>query len=445
MASQRDLGAAISRPIEDLSFEYKAWLDVSTSHGRATIAKAVIALENHGGGFIVIGFEEEGNRLRSVPRPEDHRAITQDLINGAIQRFVDPPIHVEMQLVRHPETGVEHPILLIPGTAATPVMACRDCDGVLKQMRVYVRKPGPMSEEPRTTEEWRSLFDRCVQRRRADMLGSIRAIVEGRIEESRAAPNVMDELADFAEAGRTRWTYLLDEAGLALDAPARFPHGRYEIALALPGATPAPSLAELRRRITQAHGVRHTGWPAFVDMGSEEFAPRVQDGLIEAWIGRPAERLWDDAAHSDFWRIAPGGKLLLMRGYQEDTIPERRPPGQMLDITLPVWRVGEAMLFTRRLAHTFEGAGEMAIQVHYEGLADRALDSVDGTRIVSASRRSQTDTVNLQITAPIGQVDDNLAEILHQLLSPLYECFDFFELPQGLVDQELDRLTGGRF
>jgi hypothetical protein len=42
-------------------------------------------------------------------------------------------------------------------------------------------------------------------------------------------------------------------------------------------------------------------------------------------------------------------------------------------------------------------------------------------------------------------VRDNLAEVLHQLLTPLYERFAFFRLPIILVEEELERMVRGRF
>ena len=56
MTSIRELQPLISEPREDLSVEYKSWLDLTRKEHKATLAKVAIALTNHGGGFIVIGF-----------------------------------------------------------------------------------------------------------------------------------------------------------------------------------------------------------------------------------------------------------------------------------------------------------------------------------------------------------------------------------------------------
>ena len=214
MARRDELETALLDPNEDLSFEYKAWLDLGSNHGKATLAKAVIAMANAEGGYVVIGYDEEGDTLRSVARPDEIRAITQDLVNAAIQRFAAPALHVRMELIENARTGVHHPVIVVPSTATKPVMAVRDCEGVLRQTRVYVRQPGPRSDEPRTVEEWRILLDRCVQRSRSSMLDAIRAIVEGRVEERDTAPDFQERLTSFVSASRGRFKALLDEAGL---------------------------------------------------------------------------------------------------------------------------------------------------------------------------------------------------------------------------------------
>lgn len=439
-----ELEAALRNPNEDLSFEYKGWLDLGSNHGKATLAKAVIAMANADGGYVVIGYQEIGDTLQSVPRPDDLREITQDLVNAAIQRFASPALHVRMEVIENASTGVHHPVVVVPSTATTPVMAIRDCEGVLRQARVYVRQPGPRSEEPRTVEEWRILLDRCVQRSRASMLDAIRAIVEGRIEGGEAAPDLKARLATFVTASRARHEALLETSGLPVNAASRTPLGKYEIGFAFHGAQQAPSLSSLRRRIDNAHQVKLTGWPTFLVMTRQEMAPYSADGGVEAWIGRPGleRHLGEDAAHSDFWRIVPEGMLYTATGYDEDGSHERAEPGTAFDLVLPIWRIGEALLFARRLAATYEGVEEIAAWVRWSGLEGRALRAMSGRRMpMSFDRISHTQDVESTLVIKLEQIDDNLPEVLRALVAPVYEAFDFYELPPQIVEQELERLT----
>jgi hypothetical protein len=53
--------------------------------------------------------------------------------------------------------------------------------------------------------------------------------------------------------------------------------------------------------------------------------------------------------------------------------------------------------------------------------------------------------VELSSAATAAEMDDNLIEILHPLLVPLYERFNFFELPLDLVRAEVGRMRANRF
>jgi len=439
-----ELRPLVVEPREDLAAEYKGWLNLNDTNHKAVLAKAAIALANHGGGYIIVGMRDDHAQLVSVPRPSEIPAAAQDAVNAAIRRFATTEFHCEVYSVLHPETGVVHPVIVVPGGMTEPVMSKRDCQDVIAQNRVYVRKPGPRSEEPQTGEEWRALLRRCVQNGREDMLDSIRAIVSGRVESVALAPSAAAELHGFAEGGRKRWQELI--ANLPEDDEARFPHGYYDMAFKLIGAEPAPTLVELRNRLHAAQRIRLTGWTTFLEMNSPEWAPYLHEQFIEAWVGRKVDReRLRTSAHCDFWRTSRDGTLYTIRGYSEDGIPNKVPAGAAIDLTMPVWRVGEGLLFASRFAETFEGVDAIAIECTFTGLRDRYLTSVDGMRAMFGDRHSRTDAVTLTGQPTVLQVQDNLAEVMQALLSPLYERFDFFEAPFELFDTELNKLRHGRF
>ena len=223
MASIEDLRPLITEPREDLAYEYKDWLDLTSNEHKATLAKATIALANHGGGFIVIGFAEHGQTLESRPRPEEIPEITQDSVNAAVRRYADPEFHCEVYDVLHPNTGVSHTVVAVPSTLTVPVMSRRDYQEEIAQNSCYIRKPGPRSEQPQTSEEWRTLLNRCVRANQDEMLEAIRSIVTGRVETQDSIPNALDDLRDYCTSARGRWKELVsDEPD---NSPARFPHG----------------------------------------------------------------------------------------------------------------------------------------------------------------------------------------------------------------------------
>ncbi|MBL8649634.1 MAG: putative DNA binding domain-containing protein [Sphingopyxis sp.] len=443
MPTIADLMPLLSEPREDLGAEYKGWLDLTQNEHKALVAKAAIALANHGGGYIIIGMAENGGTFTSEPRPDSIPEVTQDSVNAAVRRFATPEFHCEVYAVPHADTNIDHVVVAVPGGMTEPVMSRRDCPGVIAQNRCYIRKPGPRSEEPGSQAEWRTLLDRCLRAGREDMLDAIRAIVTGRVDARLVEPDATELLQTFCEQSTERWNSLVEQEPIS--SPSRFPHGHYELGFKLIGAEPASTMVELRSRLSVARQIRHTGWTPFLEMTTPEWAPYINNDVIEAWVGRPARENWQDRDPSlcDFWRASTAGELFTMRGYSEDG-RDATVPGTALDVTLPVWRVGEAIFFAARLADTFEGVSAIAIRCAFTGLDGRALVSLTGRRAMFGDRISRTDSIVVTAQPTPEQIRDNLAEILRPLLAPLYERFDFFELPATLIGEELARMRENR-
>jgi hypothetical protein len=322
-------------------------------------------------------------------------------------------------------------------------MCRRTCEGVISQHRCYIRKPGPRSEEPFTAEEWRGLLERCVHARRESMLDAIRTIVHGHVVAT--SPAASDSaLATFGEIAISRWQELI--ADLPADDVARMPHGHYEIEIELVGVVNSGGVADTLRRLAEASRIKHTGWGPFVQLNRAEFTPRPVDGHVEAWIGRPvADRALRDAAHSDFWRVSPNGMMFLLRGYDEDA-SDRVQPGTIIDITLPIWRVAEAMLFASRFARALDGGDpDIVVRCRYTGLQNRRLDCLTPGRHLSMEYTCHDPRAVVQAEATATQMDDNLVEVVHTMLAPLYERFSFFQLSRELVRTEIEKMRGSRF
>jgi hypothetical protein len=193
--------------------------------------------------------------------------------------------------------------------------------------------------------------------------------------------------------------------------------------------------------------IRHTGWGPFVQIHRPEYLPRIVNGSVEAWLGQPVEdRVMRDSAHSDYWSAHPSGLFFLLRGYEEDSA-EGIVPGSILDITLPIWRVGEALLYASRVARSYAENPRISIQCRYTGLNNRRLAAVDPMRrfFMDDTRVSHDAEAQLATFATAAEIEDNLIEILHPLLVPLYERFRFFELPLDLVRAEITRMRASRF
>ncbi len=444
LPSIRELQPLVSQPMEELGVEHKGWIDLTSKEHKATLAKAAIALANHGGGFIVIGMADQSDRLQSQPPPSGLLHLTQDDVNSAISRHADPAFHCQMHLVEHPCTNIKHPVIVVPGDLTVPVMAKRNVEGIIAQHRCYIRKPGPRSEEPQTGEEWRSFLHRCLQSQRADMLESIRTIVLGQAESHRPDSDTQSQLQSFRHDSRERWKDLTED--LPERAAARFPHGWYEMVFWLVGVRSAPSLSEVYDRLSEARKIKLSGWTPFVDLDVPGWKSYANDDSVEAWPGRPRsdEPMERDPWVCDYWRASIDGKLYTICGYLEDGTSQLEP-GTLLDVSSPISRVGEALLFANRFGESFEDVEHIEISCQFSGLAGRRLGSLTGYRGVFDERTSNSDAITLSSQATPQQIRDNIVEILHPLLLGLYELFGFYSLPLSVVQRAVDELLRRRY
>ena len=449
--SHERLSDLLVDPHEDLDFEAKNWLDLQGSNeDRATFAKAVLAIANHGGGFVTFGLlETDAGIVEAEGRPATLDGYNQDLINGIVQNYCDPPFHCAVHVIANPN-GALFPIVIVPGGHRIPVRARRagPHGNVVQNNAIYIRKPGPRSETPQSAQDWDVLLGQCLRNRRDEMFDQIRDLITGAVPqvEQTAEPARLD---DWISGGFGRWRTLIQQ--LPEDAGPRFPHGYYNIAYEIMGEPRQIAPAQLPA-VLRASVVRHTGWPPFWYPTREGIEPYPIDGTVECWLGgdsylQVANR---DAAHSDFWRIHPDGLAFLLRGFQEDGTDAQRSsrepmsPATIFDVTLPVWRIGETLLHAQCLAkNLFDGPTTIMFVATYYGLAGRSLASIDHRRPIWEDRITRQNSITLKTHVDAQMIGTNLPEIVHPLLAPLYALFDFFELPIQLVVDELARMRGG--
>jgi hypothetical protein len=439
-------------PHEDLNFEVKNWLDLQgNNEDKATFAKAVLAIANHGGGFIALGLlETDLGIVEAEGRPATLDGYSHDLINGIVQNYCDPQFHCAVHIVDSPKGSV-FPIVVIPGGHRVPVRARRagPNGNIVHNNAIYIRRPGPRSETPQSAQEWDDLLSKCLRNRRDELFDHIRDLITGAVPQVEQPPEPA-RLDDWIRASFERWHTLTQ--GLPAHVGPRFSYGYYNFSYEIIGEHRQIAPSQLPD-VLRASVARYTGWPPFWYPTREGIQPYPIDGAVECWLGGDSQTPIEerDASHSDFWRIHPDGLAFLLRGFQEDGIDGQRAasgpvlPGTIFDVTLPVWRVGETLLQAQRLAaNLFDGPTTIRFIASYEGLSGRTLTSIDNRRHFWGGQVSRQNSITLKTHVDAHAIDTNLPEIVQPLLAPLYALFDFSELPIQLVVEELARMRGGR-
>lgn len=432
-------------PRETLDFEVKQWLDLDEPEAQGLLAKALIALENHGGGFLLLGYREEnGTLVPDVNRPNSLDAYSTDALNAIVKKRAEPAFHVEVTLQAHPGTAETYPLVRVPGTSRVPVRSDSATPaGSLRQHIYYIRAPGPESRAPLSAAEWDALIRRAVMNQRQEILDLLRDLSPtGALIGSNPPPAESALLEKFINEASERWLTL--NVGLPQDHPGRISLGHFRFAARIVGTVKPLSAQELLDANQRAR--RYTGWSAFVVLHKEAERPRLVDGVIEAWL---AAEDYVDVGHADFWRIDPKGNFFLLRGYQEDSTGDRATfgtPGTVLEVTLPVWRLGEFLLRVADLADVmFEPEYQIVVDCEWTGLAGRRLAVHNMRRMLAGTYKSAAESVETKGQFPQRAIRDLLPETVRTLTAPLYEHFDFFKPPDAFYKEELDEMMKNRF
>jgi transcriptional regulator with XRE-family HTH domain len=266
--------------------------------------------------------------------------------------------------------------------------------------------------------------------------------VVGLVEETREA----DTQEIFVQQAFSRWRELI--ADLPQNSPGRFPSGWYRIDYALDG-----DIKELEPHrfidVLSKAVVPHTGWPMFWSSKErKDTAAHEVDGVAQCWFP-PGDKIgfdrpFYDAAHCDFWCGAPSGRMMLIRGYQEDA-QETFPPGTIFDTTLPIWRMAEAFLHAARLTQLIARNPidvTIRMRVLYTGLQGRDLRAWASPFSADyfGGGRSRSDEAMLEGEAPARAIEAELGRYLFPMVSSLFERFGVTGISMSFVETELERM-----
>jgi hypothetical protein len=268
----------------------------------------------------------------------------------------------------------------------------------------------------------------------------MRAIIAGGVA-LEATEDDLTATVRWFDQSLARWGELT--AHIDPQSPIRLPKGHFAVGYRLLGNLNRLSNAELVEALGRGK-VRHTGWPEFWVPTKAELRPYIHNDSVECWIARDGED--HGPAHNDFWRVTSAGNFFLVRGLQEDETARGMQPGQLFDVTLPTWRVGEALLHASNMATELgDPSAQVVIIAEWTGLRGRSLASLEGNRLLMDNRKAQQDVFRTNLTVQADQINGALPELVGRIVSPLYELFDFFRLPATLPAEELARMRANRF
>lgn len=453
----------VDRPAESLAVEVKRWLNPDEPAGIAKIVRVVLALRNHNGGYLVLGFDDETLKQDQQNAPSDVESLFHiDKIQGLISKYASEPFEVS---VAFPEReGQKHVVIVVPSGVKTPVASKADLvrdtsKNWIDVDAVYVRSLRA-NNTPSTTratwKDWPNIVEVCFDNREADIGRFLRrhlgAASKGELKELAAAmsgqaePETIEEsLRGLLQRSEARFQEVVEERKVTLPE-----HGTWEVALILEGDVPnhAPNTKFIT--LLESSNPGYTGWPVWLDSRSfadENTRPYVHEGIWEALIVS-IDKGWSNQI--DFMRKDPRGQFFLLRALRDDVAGTERAPTPMteLDFGMAVIRTAEAFAVGIAFARAMgceTTATTLAFAVRWTRLRGRELSSwVKPDRYISPGRKAYQDDVTSYVNIPLDTPLSALGSFVEQAVQPLFEVFDGFELGIDIFDDLTRRVVERR-
>jgi hypothetical protein len=449
--NQAFLSELVDQRREEPDIEYKAWMNLSESEGKAKIAKHICAIANYGGGWLVFGIDDNGKH--SEPHPGDLSAYNHDVVNGIVSRYLAPAFHCSVYPARSKLTGKTYPAVRIPPHGTTPI--CAKANGPLVGKSIvgiiqgthYLRVPGPRSEPINTPDLWRELIHRCVVNERESLLASIGRLFDR--PEASDTSNALDSLLDEAS---DRWKKIVPPSGWPVDAKVnravfafRLLNGNGELPAAL-------SLQKLTHSLREASNVADAavdqGWTFFLQAGRENHKPKVR--LFGEVEGYEAVMVASNGGYTTvpaLWCASIDGSGFEVRLHREDSqwvtsavndqSSRKWVPGASLAPRMQAALMLQFVIFVRALASHFPDAERIELAADYIGLSGRKIDDPNPSIHYSVERKSVTDQrrVKLKMSVEALAGDDGAAEAAAELLAPIFRLFDGWQITPEFVSR----------
>ncbi len=449
-AAPHDMRDLVDAPCRALEIEYKSWRNLDHAEDRAELARDIVALANHGGGFVVFGFNE--HTLAPDDTDPFRTNCTIERVQTIVQTYLDPPVHCEVVTVMS-GAGVVHSVIRVGGHGTTPVGVRQDGPAVsgeklIERGAYYIRKHGPLgagrwlgvpcphSARIELTQDWAPLIRRCVRRDREALLSMLDASIDGRSP----APDTARRLYTWHHAARAAFQTLVPRSPMAEQLGRCHYALSYGFELVRPEVLEHAQLPErLRRTVFDVHTQFRSGW--------NMFDPPYRRGVQARYVLDPAsgddevdflETAWLRARNpdemADFWRVSPAGFATIIRPYPEDLSQPGQgpslPPGKYLSPATVAQEVAELVCHARAFARLFAGARRVVFRCEWWGLTGRELFDPEGHWPHRGPALSDRCVATTQV--PLARLVHAWPDVVAQLIAPSVRAVE----PNVVLDAE---------
>jgi hypothetical protein len=455
--------ALVDLPSEKLSVELKPWIDPLSRCGQSIIAKAALALRNQSGGFLLIGFDDNGFPLPLKDGLDVREAFHVDKIQEIVSRYASKPFLVEVHFRQR--DGVEHPVIQVESGIKTPVVCKADLKDEngrkhLSVNEIYVRTlnaNGVASSSKIQGNDFEDLIERCFQNREADHAAFLSKLIRSAsksdiqelisvISEGYQAAKVNPGAAELIilDYGQSRFKEEAAERGVDLSGLA-FVEGVLRIEGSLKKYTSSNEFLQFLHSANPSL----TGWPIWLTsqhFSDEKVHPYTYQNTWEQFIQVPGYF----GHHLDFMIFNPKDDFYFVRALEDDTHKQKAAPEapKTVEPIIQLHRVAETLAVGKAFASVLGDPPEklkLFFAFRWSGVKNRQLIGWTQHHLdIGTNTPSHQDGVMSFVELSPMANEQEIAEKTKEAVDPLTIAFGGYEVEIPFIQKLVSKLLQRR-
>jgi len=195
--------------------------------------------------------------------------------------------------------------------------------------------------------------------------------------------------------------------------------------------------AELLEAV-EASEIRTFGWPIGLVLPQDEYRPLPTAGGIRAEISFP------DRDSYDYWIMQRTGAFYMLRSLFED---KRSPNHPVIYANTRIVQITELLLFLSRLYARLNVSKSTSVGVWttHGGIQGRVITAIGNMGILSwfPKRPCVESQITTNILTTVGELENNLEELVKALVAPLFTLFDFHQVSDATLHEIVEHFVSG--